>query len=212
MGLKWVWTIPNVLSLFRIVLIPVFMVLYLMSDEQPELFWWAVGALVLSGLTDMFDGLIARKCNQISEIGKVLDPIADKLTQVAVLISLAIRLPRLWPLVAICFAKELLQSIGAALLLFKRRSQVQPARWYGKVSTCVFYLAMVLFVLCPPEPHVPLMFDWNMPVWMFFLLVGLVALCMLFAFAQYTRMYVLIVKEDEASRAADGDAQKGVVS
>lgn len=203
MGVKWVWTVPNVLSLFRIVLIPVFAVLYILSAQHPSLLLWAVAVLVLSGLTDLFDGMIARKCHQISEIGKILDPIADKLTQVTVLICLAVHLPRLWPLVALCFIKELLQSIGAALLLFRQKSAVQSARWYGKVSTFVFYFAMAMFVVFPPEPHTPLLLGWNMPVWLFFVLVAAVAACMLYAFIQYARMYLKISKEsnDQAQTA-----------
>ena len=212
MKLKWVWTVPNVLSLLRMVLVPVFTALYLQSDRHPPLLYGAVGVLVLSGLTDLFDGMIARRCNQMSEIGKLLDPAADKLTQVAVMLCLAIRLPRLWPLVAIGFIKELLQTIGAALLLFKQQTQVQSSRWYGKVSTFVFYTAMALFVVFPPEPHTPLLFRFNMPVWLFFLLAGLVASTMLAAFSQYTHLYVRLVKEAKASASAQTDAQEGAIS
>ncbi len=200
MGIKWVWTVPNVLSLLRIALIPAFAVLYLMSESQPALIWWAVGALALSGLTDLFDGMIARALNQVSEIGKILDPIADKLTQVTVLICLAVRLPHLWPLVAICFVKEVLQSIGAALLLFRRKSTVEQAQWYGKVSTFVFYFAMAAVVVCPPEPYPPLILDWHMPMWLFIVLVAVVSAFMVYAFVQYMRMYLKITKTaDEES-------------
>lgn len=199
MNLKWEWTIPNVLSLFRIALIPAFAILYLLSDRHPQLLAFAVGALVLSGLTDMFDGMIARKCNQITEIGKVLDPVADKLTQVTVLVCLAIRLPRLWPLVAVCVIKETLQSIGAALLMFRHKAQTQSAQWYGKVCTVIFYLAMALFVLFPPLPDEPLLFGWNMPAWLFFVIVGIVAVSMIFAFVQYARVFMKVSKSAQAS-------------
>lgn len=197
MKLKWEWTVPNVLSLFRIVLVPVFAVLYLKSEQQPALLGWAIGTLVLSGLTDMFDGMIARRCNQISEIGKVLDPTADKLTQVTVVLCLTLRIPQLWPLFAVCFVKELLQSIGAALLLFRDQPQVQAARWYGKISTVVFYVAMALYVMFPPVPFVPLVGAWNMPLWLFVTLAVLVAVLMLIAFYGYARVFVSIVKEKE---------------
>ena len=75
----------------RLLLLPVFVTLYLMSDTRPELLYWALGILVLSGLTDLFDGIIARHFHQISDMGKLLDPLADKLTQIAVVLSLAIR-------------------------------------------------------------------------------------------------------------------------
>ena len=195
MKLKWEWTVPNVLSLFRIVLVPVFAVLYLKSERYPALLGWAIGTLVLSGLTDVFDGLIARKCNQISEIGKVLDPTADKLTQVTVVLCLTVRMPQLWPLLAVCFVKELLQSIGAALLLFREQSEVQAARWYGKISTVVFYVAMALFVTFPPAPAVPLIGERNMPLWLFVTLAVSVGGLMLIAFYGYARVFVSIVNE-----------------
>ncbi len=199
MKLKWEWTVPNVLSLFRIVLVPVFAVLYLKSEQQPALLGWAIGTLALSGLTDMLDGLIARKCNQISEVGKVLDPTADKLTQVTVVLCLTLRMPRLWPLLVVCFIKELLQSIGAALLLFREQSEVQAARWYGKISTVVFYVTMALYVMFPPAPAVPLVGGWNMPLWLFAALSATVALLMLIAFYGYARVFLSIVKENDTT-------------
>lgn len=101
-------TIPNALSIFRLILLPVFVTLYMMGmDNQPALQYWAFGILVLSGLTDLFDGLNCPRFNQISDLGKVLDPIADKVTQVTVVICLAIQYRALIPLVIICFFKEL---------------------------------------------------------------------------------------------------------
>ena len=199
MRLKWEWTVPNILSLFRIALIPVFVVLYLKSERHPALLGWAIGTLVLSGLTDTFDGLIARKCHQISEIGKVLDPTADKLTQVAVVLCLTVRMPQLWPLLAVCFLKELFQSIGAALLLFRERSEVQAARWYGKISTVVFYVTMALYVVFPPAPAVPLIGEWNMPLWLFVSLAVMVGVLMLIAFYGYARVFLSIVKKNETT-------------
>ena len=75
-NIKWEWTIPNLLSIFRLVLLPVFVVLFFMSSENPALLYASFGILVLSGLTDLFDGLIARKFNKISDMGKLLDPLA----------------------------------------------------------------------------------------------------------------------------------------
>lgn len=203
MGVKWEWTVPNVLSLMRIALVPVFAVLYLMSGTHPLLLYWAVGALVLSGLTDMFDGMIARKCNQITEIGKLLDPVADKLTQVAVLLCLAVRMPRLWPLLAICAAKEIFQSVGATVLYFGRKTQVQSARWYGKVSTVVFYVTMAMYVVFPPAPEMPLLFGWNMPAWLSVTLGVIVAMCMVYAFIQYARLFFRIHKETKPTAVSE---------
>ncbi len=195
MQLKWQWTIPNILSLIRIALIPVFAVLYIYSDDNPDLLPWSIGVLALSGATDLFDGYIARRFNQITEIGKVLDPVADKLTQVTVMLCLAIDNPRLFPLFAICFVKELLQSIGAALLMFRKKADAQPARWYGKVSTFVFYFCMAMFVAFPLEGSEPLLFGWTMPLWLFITLVVIVAGFMIFAFVHYAQVYLQVSRE-----------------
>lgn len=195
MQLKWQWTIPNILSLIRIALIPVFAVLYMKSDTDPALLPWSIGILALSGATDMFDGWIARRFHQITEIGKVLDPIADKLTQVTVMLCLAITNTRLLPLFAICFVKELLQSIGAALLMFRKKADAQPARWYGKVSTVVFYFCMALFVAFPLEGNTPLIGNMTMPLWLFITLAVIVAAFMIFAFVHYSKLYLQVSRD-----------------
>lgn len=196
MDLRWKWTIPNVLSLIRIALVPVFAVLYLLGEQNPTLFFWAIGVLVLSGVTDLFDGMIARKFNQITEIGKLLDPVADKLTQVTVVVCLAVRVPRLWPLVVLCAAKELMQTIGAGLLLLFSKQRVQAAEWYGKVSTFVFYFCVAMFVAFPVVGEEPFLFGWNMPEWLFFTLAVAVAVCMAFALVQYAILFIKVMRRE----------------
>ena len=175
---KWEWTIPNLLSLIRIGLLPVFALLYLKSTAQPALLWWAGAILVLSGLTDLFDGWIARRFNQISEIGKLLDPVADKLTQFTVLVCLATQYVELVGLAVICLLKEVAQGIGGFLLL-RRGDTVRGSQWFGKVSTMVFYSSMAAIVLFP-----------DMPNWVLVSLVVLVSLTMLLAFLGYLRTYL----------------------
>lgn len=179
---EWKMNVPNALSLFRILLLPVFAVLYMMSDAYPPLVFWACGVLVLSGLTDTFDGLIARKFNQITDLGKLLDPLADKLTQLTVVICLTIRYPIILYLLVICLIKELCQVIGGLFLLY-RGVEIHGARWFGKVSTFVFYGAMAMIVL------------WtDMPTGLTIALVAIVAIMMLFAFFNYMRMFFSIKK------------------
>ena len=175
--LKWSWTIPNILSLVRLALLPIFAVLYLKSAEDPALMWWSLLVLALSGLTDLFDGYIARRFNQITEIGKLLDPVADKLTQVVVLVCLAVRMPRLIPLLTICIVKELIQVVGAWILV-SRHEVVQAAEWFGKVTTFVFYGTMLLFVFWP-----------TMPEWLFWTLTCTVGALMIFSLVRYALLY-----------------------
>lgn len=173
-------TIPNALSFFRILLVPLFAVLYLLSEQTPVLMYWSFGVLLLSGATDLFDGMIARRFNQISELGKLLDPVADKLTQVTVVLCLAIRHTYLVPLLVLCVVKEAAQAVGG-LLLLRQGEKIQGARWFGKVSTFAFYGVMALIVLVPDMPRAATV-----------ILVGLVAVTMLFAFINYIRMYIQI--------------------
>ena len=177
-NVKWEWTVPNVLSLIRIALLPVFAVLYLASDTRPVLLWWAGALLVLSGLTDLFDGWIARRFNQISEVGKLLDPVADKLTQFTVLVCIATQHVELVSLAVICLIKEVAQAIGGFLLL-QRGDVVRGALWFGKVSTVTFYSSMAAIVLFP-----------DMPGWVLISLVVLVALTMLLAFFGYLKTFL----------------------
>ncbi len=171
--IKFEWTIPNILSLIRLVLIPVFAVLYLKSDTQPVLVYWALGALLVSGLTDLFDGMIARRFNQISVSGKLLDPLADKLTQITVLICVTIQHNELLPLAVICLIKEMLQVIGGWILLFKK-DIIRGSRWFGKFSTALFYAVMLAIVFWKTMPHAVLI-----------TLIILVAVSMLFSFFSY---------------------------
>ena len=132
-------TVPNLLSFFRILLIPVIICLYF-----KEQYWWAFGLLVLSGATDVVDGWIARTFHVVSDFGKAIVPVADKLTQIALLLCL---MPmKYWWMVAILITKE--ASIGILTLIALRRTHsVYSAGWYGKICTVVIYLSMFVLIL-----------------------------------------------------------------
>ena len=148
-----VWTIPNIISFIRILLIPVFGVLF----YQGELLW-ALLILALSGFTDFIDGKLARKLNQVSELGKMLDPIADKLTQatIAIVYFFTFRNAEnetlnLFAWVFLLFIlKELVMLVGGALMI---AVGIRPgaAEIYGKAATLVFYVVMVALMAFGPE-------------------------------------------------------------
>lgn len=133
-------TVPNAMSVFRILVIPFFAYYFL----QGELLL-SVVFLALSGLSDALDGWVARRFNQITELGKILDPFADKLTQGTVALCVAIRYPSICILLFLLVAKELVMLCGAIYLI---RHQKKPcaAKWYGKVSTLLFYVSITLIV------------------------------------------------------------------
>ncbi|MGI6264076.1 MAG: CDP-alcohol phosphatidyltransferase family protein [Acutalibacteraceae bacterium] len=180
------WSIPNVLSLVRIALVPAFVVLYIrgIQPDQRALQYWSFGVLALSGVTDLLDGFIARHFHQITELGKVLDPIADKLTQVAVLVCLAVHYPLLIGLMILCVCKELGQMIGGMIIL-KLGGRVEGAKWYGKVSTFAFYLVMAAFVL----------WGEKMPAGVSIPLIVAVGVLMVYAFIRYAVAFGKTVRE-----------------
>lgn len=192
LNVTWKWNVPNILSLVRILLVPVFVCLYTAGLDN-----WSFAVLLLSGLTDLSDGWIARRFHQITDCGKLLDPISDKLTQVAVVVSLATRYVELWPLAGLCFIKETCQGIGGVLML-KRQCTVHGSKWFGKLSTAVFYGSMLVLVL----------FDLsNTARW---LLVALAGGCMLAAFFGYLRVFIEVSREgNPASAESPADGGKG---
>ncbi|MBE6979588.1 MAG: CDP-alcohol phosphatidyltransferase family protein [Ruminococcaceae bacterium] len=144
---KDVLTIPNMLSLFRLVLIPVYIVIYLNATTTREYFL-AGTILAVSCLTDMIDGQIARHFNMISNVGKVLDPIADKLTQLALTVCLSVKYPVLRMVLVLFVAKEAFQTL--ALVVMYRRGKVLPGSLMpGKLCTTVLFLSFIVMVLIP---------------------------------------------------------------
>ena len=128
--------IPNALTVVRFILIPL-IVYYILTGQ------YIAGFIVLSisGLTDVLDGCIARKFNFITNFGKLIDPLADKATQIAVLASLTFKgIVPLWILL-IVFIKEIVMVAGASFLYGKKL--VVSSRWYGKLATVLFYVAIV---------------------------------------------------------------------
>ena len=132
--------IPNILTLIRFLLIPL-IVFYIFTGN----FILAFIFFTVSGLTDIADGFIARKFNLISNFGKLMDPLADKLTQIATLTSLVItNIIPVWILV-IVLAKEFIMIVGASFLYGK--DVVVYSKWYGKLATVLFYIAIVVSLL-----------------------------------------------------------------
>ncbi len=126
-------TVPNALTLLRILLIPAF-VFYFIGERYRE----AGVVLAVSGLSDLFDGMIARKFDQITVLGQMLDPLADKLTQATVAFCMAVRQPMLIPLLAVFIVKEGTMIIAGCVLI-KKKKRPCAAKWYGKVATAMFY-------------------------------------------------------------------------
>ncbi len=144
---KDLYSIPNILSYIRILLIPAFAYCYLTAQTNWDYYFAAI-ILLLSGLTDMADGMIARKFGMITYLGKILDPVADKLTQATVAVCLAIRVKWMPVLLCVFLIKELATAFGGIKLMYDGVRLV-GAKWFGKLSTAVFYVVMILIVGLP---------------------------------------------------------------
>lgn len=145
---KQILTIPNILSFFRLILIPIFIWQYCIEKNYLA----TAALLIISGITDIADGFIARHFNMVSDFGKALDPIADKLTQFSMLGCLFTRFKEMIIPFILIFVKELVTAI-LGLLVIKKTHAVKGADWHGKVTTVLLYFVIILHVLWFDIPH-----------------------------------------------------------
>lgn len=147
---KDVFTIPNILSLFRLALIPVYISIYLNATDHRQLYI-AGGILIVSCLTDAIDGRIARQYNMISTLGKILDPLADKITQLTLTFCLCLKYPHLIPVLILLILKELFQ-LTAGILQLRNGKMLSGALPAGKICTAILFVSLITFVLFPALP------------------------------------------------------------
>ena len=181
--------LPNLLTFLRIVLIIPFLVFFFRENLPGMLVM-----LCLSALSDMFDGFFARHLNQVTDVGKLLDPIADKLTQVTISFCLAYRIHSLIPVFLLILLKEGFMVAGGAFLL-RRRIRPVAAKWYGKVTTVIFYLAVLSIVI-----HAAFLPQVAAMRWVSGGLVVLTCLFMVFTFIQYLRIFLRILREEKQKK------------
>ena len=143
---------PNMLSIFRLCLVPVFMVVYLSPITYAHR--WGAVVYVVASLTDMLDGWIARRFNLITNLGKVLDPLGDKMFTFAVLSCMAIEdIVPVWVLIVIV-AKELLMGLGGLVLHRHAHVEIPPSNYLGKTATFLFFVDLLLLMLFSiPRPY-----------------------------------------------------------
>lgn len=150
---KELFTIPNLMGYFRILLIPVFMYIYINAHSTADTYH-ALAVLILSGITDFFDGIAARKLHQVTELGKALDPIADKLTLGAVILCLIETIQGFQYLFAVFAVKELYMLFGNLISMRSHGRKLDGAAFIGKAATMITYWCMGFFLLFPHMPRV----------------------------------------------------------
>ena len=181
-----IFTIPNLLSLLRLIMVPFILYFYIEQQNYPV----AVVLVVLSGVTDLMDGYIARHFNQISELGKILDPIADKLTQLALFLCL-LRYRLIWVLIAVSVLRELVvPAVGYAVIRYC--GVVTGSRWYGKVSTFIIYVVVLILFIFPGIPEI-----WAD------VLILICAGFSLLALILYAKMYIGMLAAEKKRREAE---------
>lgn len=169
--------IPNLLSIVRILLIPLFAYIYL-NPAIPHNYLWAALIVVVSGATDYLDGVIARQFDLITDLGKLLDPFADKLTQLAIISCLVFTWPGMMIVIAVFVIKEITLLI-CQIILYRHGKVMDGALWYGKVATFVFYGCALVLVAFP-----------GMSQLLANTLMSLTAIALLLAFLLYSRWFI----------------------
>lgn len=188
---KGCWTIPNALSVLRILLIPVFAVLFIKDYVLA-----AVIVMAVAAFTDLLDGKIARKFNQVSELGKILDPIADKMSQMAIVIILMIKYSdsALKYLLAFFIAKEVLMLVAGSIMLSTGKRPVAAEKW-GKMATMVFYITMIIVIAFGANGALTPYINFQLPDFATWILVGVSAVFTLIALLSYVPGYIKSMRE-----------------
>lgn len=183
------WSIPNVLCYIRFLLIPIFVMQYIKAEE-PKQYMQAAAIVLASGLTDFLDGFIARTFNMVTELGKLLDPLADKLTQASLIFVLIVEIKWMFLLLILFVAMQLFMFI-AGLAMLKKDKRLDGSKWFGRVSTAVFYAVMLVLVALP---------ELSEATQNILMMVCGIFLTMSFALyiREYIRMYMEAVQEERA--------------
>lgn len=190
------FTIPNILTYIRFLLIAPFAIYFLKEDYIPS----AV-CIGISGLSDCLDGFIARKFNQVTSLGKILDPIADKITLLVVVVCMVIYVPVVLPVLVVLLLKDMLMLAGGTDLI-KKGITPPAAKWYGKVGTIVFYVSVCLIVFLKA------VIDYENFA-LDFILLAITAITMLFALYQYGKIYFAMIKEYNYNHKKDDNKKIG---
>ena len=181
---KVLFNIPNCLCCFRILLIPLFLYVFFVADFKNR-YLGAAFVLVISGISDFLDGFIARKFNMVTDFGKFIDPVADKLTQFVVAITLLFSYPLAWVLLIIIILKDLMLAI-VGLYLYDYGLKITGASWWGKIATAYFYVIVIVLI----GLHIP-----NTVISFVLIITG--SVLMLLSFILYAKELRYMVKEKD---------------
>lgn len=176
---KNIFTIPNILSMFRLLLLPVIVYTYMNQKD----YVLSGTLLVISGVTDLLDGYIARTFNMMSDLGKILDPVADKATQAVVLLCLITRFRWLViPFICILIKELFMSCIG--MIVIKETGEVHGAVWHGKVATFMLDFMIIVHIVF-----------YNISYSIFIILTMISTVLILLSFYLYAKENIGILKK-----------------
>lgn len=176
--------VPNTLSLLRILILFPF-VIFVKNEEYIK----AGLVLAISGLTDLIDGYIARKLGQVTRFGAMLDPTADKLTLMTVMVCVSLKFKSVLPFMVVLVLKEVSMLVAGAFLLGKGQNP-SPSKWYGKLSTVVFYVS-VTTIICIKAV-------WNLDCEVLnVILMSITCICMMYSLWRYFRLFMFDIKKSQ---------------
>ena len=175
--------IPNILCYLRIIMVGVFLYIYNTATSQND-YYIAMLVVMVAGITDFLDGRIARKFNMITDLGKVIDPVADKLMQFAMLITLTFNVKNMYMLTIYLIIKEVVLALIAFIILKTKGRRLNGAKWYGKVCTAVLHVVMLVFVAVP-----------QLNAYLRNALLIVCAAAITLSFVMYIRLYIIMIKD-----------------
>lgn len=184
--IKDLWSIPNILSYIRIVLVPVFLYKYFTAKEVMD-FYIAALIIIVCSLTDMADGYIARHFDMATDLGRLLDPIADKLMQISVLVALTLTVKHMKFVTILMIVKEFTTFVLGITIYRRCNKRLTGAKWYGKVCTVFVNMSLLAMIAFPNMESV--------------LQGALIIVCiamLLMSWFMYTRLYVTMYKDTKA--------------
>lgn len=177
--------LPNILCYLRIMLVPIFCVVFFGADTAGD-YYLAAGIVLISGITDFLDGQIARRCNMITDLGKIIDPLADKLMQLAMLVCLTLEIKYMYFFVIFLLFKEFTMALAGLVIYKKFKKRLNGAKWYGKVCTAILYAVMLTLIAFP-----------NLNLYLQSLLLLICAGALILAYVMYVRIYIIMVRDNK---------------
>ena len=183
---KRIFTIPNVISMLRLLMIPFIIWAYVGLGNN----LLTVILIAVSGLRDVLDGFIARRFHMVSDLGKALDPFADKLTQIAMLFCLVFRYKyMLIPLILLTVKEFIAGTTGIAVI--KATNKVRSAEWHGKLATVTLYLMLILHLVWP------IVTGADIPRTVSVISVAVTTAAVLLSFLLYTARNIRLIRSSE---------------